>query len=328
MRRLFTSCISGGLWLICVFQVSMVGAQSNEPIQPLPTSVVVDQAKVKLGKRLFFDTLLSSNNAISCASCHDVGAWGAENRSVSEGVKNQLGDRNSPTVFNSVFNFKQFWDGRADDLSHQALGPVVNPIEMGMSSWDDVVQKLKYDQRPRKDSSYTAAFMEAYGKDISKELIVDAIAEYEKTLITPNAPFDRYLKGNFNAISEEQKRGYELFKSYGCVSCHQGKNVGGNMFQKFGVLNDISMQAGSLSNDLGRYQVTKNEWDKRVFKVPSLRLATKTAPYFHNGSIDTIQEAVDIMIKYQLGRGVPAKDRDAIISFLESLVGDRPEGAR
>jgi len=305
---------------------NQVGAQASEPIEPLPTSLDVNKSKVAIGKRLFFDTRLSADGTISCASCHDIDAWGAENRSVSEGIRQQLGDRNSPTVFNSVFNFKQFWDGRADDLSHQAMGPVVNPVEMGMASWSEAIKKLKNDATLGKDLSYTAAFLNVYGQGISKELVVDAIAEYEKTLITPNAPFDRYLRGETTAISATQKRGYELFKSYGCVSCHQGANVGGNMFQKFGVLNDISIQEGSLSEDLGRYTVTKNEWDKRVFKVPSLRLATKTAPYFHNGSVATIEEAVDIMIKYQLGRGVPPQDRDAIIAFLESLVGEKPQG--
>jgi cytochrome c peroxidase len=193
---------------------------------------------------------------------------------------------------------------------------------MGMISWADAIKKLDADQ------TYTDAFMNAYGKSMSKELVVDAIAEYEKTLITLNAPFDKYLRGESTAISANQKRGYELFKSYGCVSCHQGANVGGNMFQKFGVLQDINMQDGSLSDDLGRYTVTKNEWDKRVFKVPSLRLAVKTPPYFHNGSVKTIEEAVDIMIKYQLGRNVPSKDRDSIIDFLDSLVGEKPQGVK
>lgn len=296
-------------------------SQSSEPIQPL-TTIAVNETKAALGKRLFFETQLSVDDSISCASCHDIDAWGAENRDVSEGIGRQLGERNSPTVFNSAFNFKQFWDGRADDLSHQALTPVTNPVEMGMISWDDAIKKLESDQ------TYIDAFMHAYGKDMSKELIVDAIAEYEKTLITLNSPFDKYLRSEATAISENQKKGYELFKSYGCVSCHQGANVGGNMFQKFGVLKDINMQNGNLSDDLGRYTITKNEWDKRVFKVPSLRLAVKTPPYFHNGSVKTIEEAVDIMIKYQLGRGVPPEDRDSIIDFLGSLVGEKPQGVK
>ncbi|RBP53592.1 cytochrome-c peroxidase [Arenicella xantha] len=308
------------VWLLLLVACYSTIAQSSEPILPLPTAVDVDEAKAAIGKKLFFDTRLSADGTISCASCHDLDKWGAETRNVSEGIKRQLGERNSPTVFNTVFNFKQFWDGRADNLSHQALSPVTNPVEMGMISWDDALAKLQ------NGPSYSSEFHEVYGQAISKELIVDAIAEFEKTLITPNAPFDRYLRGDSAAINATQLKGYELFKSYGCVACHQGANVGGNMFQKFGVLEDISMQNGSLSDDLGRYTVTNNEWDKRVFKVPSLRLVTKTAPYFHNGSVATIQEAVDIMIKYQLGRGVPTEDRDAIIAFLESLVGEKPQG--
>lgn len=302
-----------------VWGLGMSIAQGAGPIEPLP-DIPVDTAKAIIGKKLFFDTRLSADKTISCASCHDIDAWGAESSSVSEGIKRQLGDRNSPTVFNAALNFKQFWDGRADDLSHQAEAPVINPVEMGMMSWSDVVNELKADEY------YKPAFKRVFDSEVSKQGIVDAIAEYEKTLITMNAPFDRFLKGDSTALTPQQIKGYRLFKSYGCVSCHQGANVGGNMFQKFGVLKDISLQEGNLSDDLGRYEVTRNEWDKRVFKVPSLRLATKTPPYFHNGSVKTIEEAVDIMIQFQLGRGVPKEDRSAIISFLESLVGEKPKG--
>ena len=312
--------VLGRTLLLCLVSLQVTNLFAAEPIEPLPI-VEFDAAKAAIGKKLFFDKRLSSDDSISCESCHDISAWGAESRSVSEGVKKQLGDRNSPTVFNSALNFKQFWDGRADDLSHQAEGPVVNPVEMGMASWDEVITKLNY------DSYYVTEFPKVYGTKMSQETIVDAIAEYEKTLITYNAPFDRFLRGEGATLSDAQIKGYQLFKSYGCVACHQGANVGGNMFQKFGVLEDINLQEGNLSNDLGRYTVTKNEWDKRVFKVPSLRLAVKTPPYFHNGSVATIEEAVDIMIRYQLGRSVPTQDRDAIIAFLESLVGEKPEGA-
>lgn len=295
-------------------------AQVPNPIEPLPLSVEVDIQKARIGKKLFFDTRLSADNTISCASCHDISAWGAEDRDVSKGIKERLGERNSPTVFNSVFNFKQFWDGRADTLSHQANDPVTNPVEMGMASWNEVVNALK------EDSYYKVAFERVFGGEVSQEGITEAIAEYEKTLITVNSPFDQFLRGNSSALTANQIKGYQLFKSYGCAACHQGANVGGNMFQKFGVLKDINFQNGNLSDDLGRYKVTGNEWDKRLFKVPSLRLATKTAPYFHNGSIETIEEAVDIMIQYQLGRRVPTEDRDAIIDFLDSLVGEMPRG--
>ena len=310
----------GSCLLMLAVTLGTAWAQGGEPIQPLPTSVNVDSAKAAFGKKLFFDKRLSADDSISCASCHDVSAWGAEPRAVSEGIKRQLGERNSPTVYNSTFNFKQFWDGRADTLSHQAEAPVINPVEMGMASWPDVIRKLE------NVPEYMEAANNLFGQPLSKQVVVDAIAEFEKTLVTANSPFDRYLLGDARAITPLQKKGYELFKSYGCVACHQGVNVGGNMFQKFGVLEDITMSNASLSDDLGRYTVTKNEWDKRVFKVPSLRLATKTPPYFHNGSVKTIQEAVDIMIKFQLGREVPSTHRDAIITFLDSLVGDKPQG--
>lgn len=309
--------------LLLVVVVSPSASLAGEPISPLPLKVDVNQAKARLGKMLFQDKRLSADNSISCASCHELSAsWGTDLHPVSTGINGQLGTRNSPTVYNSVFNFTQFWDGRAESLADQARGPVTNPIEMGMSSWEEAVKKLQ------SDSKYKQAFKSVYGGEMTPDRIVDAIAEFEKTLITPNAPFDRYLRGETDAIDETQKRGYELFKAYGCVSCHQGQNVGGNMFQKFGVLHDISLQEGSLANDLGRYNLTNNEWDKRVFKVPSLRLAMMTPPYFHDGSVATIEEAVGIMIQFQLGREVPKADKDAIIAFLGSLVGELPKGVK
>jgi cytochrome c peroxidase len=299
-------------------------ASSNQAIEPIPLTVKVDSKKVELGKKLFFDKRLSADNSLSCASCHALSAdaYGTDRKSVSTGINGQQGNRNSPTVFNSSFNLSQFWDGRAETLADQAIGPVINPLEMGMASWDDAVAKLKDDQ------VYISAFKSIYNQAMSAETITDAIAEFEKTLITANSPFDQFLRGDLNAITEKEKRGFELFKSYGCISCHQGRNVGGNMYQKFGVLKDIVLQGGSLSDDLGRYNVTRNEWDKRVFKVPSLRLAVKTAPYFHDGSVATINEAVNVMIQFQLGRQVPEDDQLAIIAFLESLVGKIPKGVQ
>jgi cytochrome c peroxidase len=316
MRPFILAIVSG-------FSYTTVLTAEQQPITPIPLTVEVNQDKAALGKKLFFETRLSTSNTISCASCHDLGlGFGTDKKQFSEGVDGHIGDRNSPTVYNAVFNFKQFWDGRADDLASQAKMPVVNPLEMGMSSWTEAIANIK------NDSHYKSQFDSIYAGEMTEDTIVDAIAEFEKTLITPNSPFDQFLRGDLNAINEEQKKGYSLFKSYGCISCHQGKNVGGNMFQKIGVLKDISLQTGNLNEDLGRYQVTKNEWDKRVFKVPSLRLAVKTPPYFHNGSVKTIEEAVDIMIEFQLGRTVPNSDRDSIIAFLESLVGEIPTGVQ
>jgi cytochrome c peroxidase len=290
-----------------------------EPLQPLPTQVEVNAQKAALGKKLYNDTKLSKDNSISCASCHNLQTAGVDKKRFSPGVGGTLGGRNSPTVFNATFNFRQFWDGRAADLVEQAGGPVVNPVEMA-AAWPDVIAALS------KDPQYPALFEAAYGKGakIDESTITQAIAEFEKTLITANSPFDRYLLGEEAALTDKQKRGYELFKSYGCSSCHQGKNVGGNMFQKFGVLKDINLRKSEV-DDLGRFNITGNEWEKHVFKVPSLRLAVLTPPYFHDGSVETIQEAVNIMIEFQLGRSVPPEDREAIIDFLNSLVGQYRE---
>ena len=192
---------------------------------------------------------------------------------------------------------------------------------MGMESWDDVVKKFK------EISFYYSEFERVYGEEINAKLMQDAIAEFEKTLITANSPFDKFLKGDDLAISETAKEGYHLFKKYGCASCHQGKNVGGNMFQRFGILEDITLR-NRKDNDLGRYLITKKEWDKRVFKVPSLRVAVLTPPYFHDGSVKTIEEAVDIMVRYQLGRDVPQPERKAIIEFLKTLPGDLKRGMK
>jgi len=298
-----------------------VSAQQDEPITPLSLASDINVSKAKLGKMLFFEKKLSKDNTLSCASCHDLTAsFGTDLKSVSIGINGQSGSRNSPTVYNSSFNFVQFWDGRAEDLAKQALIPIVNPVEMGMSSVVDALNKIKNTDK------YKQLFGDLYGGVFSEENLGDALAEFEKTLVTLNSPFDKYLRGNESAISEQQKKGYKLFKAYGCISCHQGQNVGGNMYQKLGVLKNISLQHGTLGNDLGRFNVTGNQWDKRVFKVPSLRLAAVTPPYFHDGSVATLEEAVKVMIDYQLGREVPQADKQAIIDFLNSLVGEIPKG--
>ncbi len=310
--------------IIVFILLNSINVYSQEPISPIPLNIITDVNKVALGKKLFFDKSLSVDDTISCASCHDLAMkYGTDLTSVSMGVKGQFGERNSPTVFNSTYNFLQFWDGSAKDLAHQAASPVINPVEMGMESWSDAIEKLS------KINDYNHFFEAAYGDSkVTEQRVTDSIAEFEKTLTTPNSLFDKYLRGNKEALNSEQIRGYKLFKSYGCVSCHQGVNVGGNMFQKFGVLKDINLNKNNLNKDLGRFNVTGNEWDKRVFKVPSLRLAVKTPPYFHDGSVATIEEAVDIMIEFQLGREVPIKDRQSIIAFLGTLVGDIPEGVK
>jgi cytochrome c peroxidase len=284
---------------------------ASESITPIPEEMNVDAKKVSLGKKLFFDTQLSKDNTINCASCHNLQEGGDDNLRVSFGINGQQGTRNAPTVYNAVFNFRQFWDGRAKNLAAQAAGPVENPVEMGFN-FPDLIKKLD-------KTAYKQEFNTIYKDGITKHTITDAIAEYEKTLITPNAPFDLYLKGDKNAITKEQKKGYELFKTKGCIACHQGINVGGNMYNKFGIFEDAN------SSDLGRYDVTHRERDKHYFKVPSLRNVARTAPYFHDGKTSSLRVAVLTMAKYQLGRKITPQEVDAIVAFLKSLNGQLPK---
>lgn len=315
------SCL--GIWTL-VIHWGMVpvfcqaASYSNEPIRPLPSlqSLHLDGRKVKLGEALFNDVRLSKDNSVTCASCHQIGLGGADGRKTSVGVRGQIGPINSPTVLNSGFNFRQFWNGRARSLEEQAGGPVNNPLEMG-SNWNEVVSKLN------KDSVMVSRFRAIYPDGITGENVSDAIATYERSLVTPSR-FDRFLQGDDNAISEDEKRGYQLFKEYGCVACHQGVNVGGNMFQKFGVFSNYFDTRGNVTEaDLGRFAVTKRNKDRHVFKVPSLRNVELTAPYFHDGSSATLDEAVDVMFANQIGRIATDEERPLIVKFLRSLTGDR-----
>ena len=299
-----------------IYGTAAVAELKSEPIKPIPLSVSLDQRKVKLGKELFHDKRLSKDNTVSCSTCHDLNKGGTDHLKVSVGIKSQSGNINSPTVFNSGFNFRQFWDGRAPDLEEQAIAPIENPVEMG-SSMPEVIGKLK------RDNNYVRWFEDIYPDGISPKNVKNALAIFQQSLITPNSRFDQYLRGNNTAITEFEKRGYQLFKNYGCVACHQGMNVGGNMYQKFGVLNDYFGKRGNITQaDLGRYNVTGDERDKHVFKVPSLRLVALTPPYLHDGSAKTLREAVDVMFEFQLGRHAPEEDKNAIVAFLTTLAGD------
>jgi len=282
-----------------------------EPIKPIPNEVKVNAKKAELGKKLFFDPILSKDGTISCTTCHDLQNGGDDGLKFSFGIKGQKGNINSPTVYNAVFNFRQFWDGRAKDLKEQATGPIENPVEMG-HSMVAVVETLNQNKMYLKD------FNDVYANGITKDNIVDAIAEFEKTLITPDSPFDRYLKGDKEAINEKVKEGYLLFKSKGCILCHHGMNIGGNFYNKFGIYEDADTE------HLGRYNITKREEDKHVFKVPSLRNIALTAPYMHDGRVGTLKEAVELMTRYQLGRYMERGDTEAIVAFLESLTGKLP----
>ena len=282
-------------------------------IEPLPNNIRTDPAKVALGKALFSDTILSKDNTVSCATCHNLAEGGDDNLPFSFGIKGQKGSVNSPTVYNAVFNFRQFWDGRAADLEEQALAPIENPLEMG-NNFKNLIQVLK-------KTSYQQKFLAIYTDGITKNNIANAIAEFEKTLITANAPFDKFLLGNKNAISNEAKEGYEIFKQKGCIACHHGINVGGNLYNKFGIMRDTK------SKNLGRYNVTKRERDKYFFKVPSLRNVALTAPYFHDGRHNSLRDAVKEMAFYQLGRPISESEISKIIAFLKSLNGEIPQSA-
>lgn len=281
---------------------------AKEPITPIPLEVKVDIKKANLGKELFFDTILSKDDTISCHSCHLLTQGGDDNLQFSLGIENKIGNLNAPTVLNSTFNFVLFWNGRAKNLQEQALGPITNPIEMG-HSFEELIKKLE-------KTKYKDKFNSIYKDGITSFNITDAIAEYEKTLITPNAPFDRYLRGEKNAISKETKEGYELFKNQGCIACHHGINVGGNLYAKFGVISQLQ------SDSKGRFEVTKNELDKYYFKVPTLRNIELTAPYLHDGRIDNLEEVVKFMAHYQLGKSLSQEDVNKIVLFLKSLTGE------
>lgn len=290
----------------------------GEPILPIPVPEFSsdERAQAILGQRLFHDTRLSRDNTTRCASCHSIiELGGADGQAVSTGIGGAMGSVNAPTVINSVFNLAQFWDGRAATLEEQVAGPVHNPLEMA-SNWEAVLEKL------RRDTYYRDRFAELYEDGLTAVNIQHAIALFERTLVTLDAPFDRYLRGDAQAISEEAKRGYRLFKSYGCIACHQGKNVGGNMYARMGAVDDYFVSKQKLvASDMGRYNVTGYEDDRHVFKVPGLRLATRTAPYFHDGSVATLEEAITTMARYQLGREISHEESELIIRFLESLVG-------
>lgn len=299
------------------------GPLSGEPLQPLPLKAP-DQnpAIVHLGKRLFHDPRLSKDNAVACSSCHAMELGGADGQPKSVGIGGSVGDVNAPTVFNSGYNFVQFWDGRARSLEDQVGGPIHNPKEMA-SNWTEVLAKLKV------DAAVVAESRRAFGKEIDIEVIQRSIAAFERSLVTPNSRFDRYLLGDQVALSETERRGYREFKMYGCSSCHQGANVGGNMFQKLGIMHDYFADARKTRSlteaDRGRFNVTKQPTDLHVFRVPSLRNVELTAPYFHDGSQRTLEEAVRAMAHYQLGRKVPSAHVNDIVAFLRTLTGELPK---
>ncbi len=286
---------------------------AHEPIKPIPKKVEYNRQKAELGKLLFFDPILSKDRTVSCASCHDPDHGGADPRPVSIGVGGKRGSVNSPTVFNAYFNFRQFWNGRAKDLKEQALGPIHATNEMAMTK--ELVEK-RLNQNPM----YKELFKKVYGKErITFDMVVDAIAEFEKALYTPDSKFDRFLRGEIE-LSPKEKKGYILFKELGCITCHNGINIGGNSFQKMGLVRQYKQHAGA---DL--FSITKRPEDKGVYKVPTLRNIALTAPYFHNASAKSLEEAIDTMSYYNLGFKLTQEEKDALVAFLKTLTGKKPE---
>lgn len=302
--------------ILFVFIFFSYFAFATEPIRPIPKKLPHDPAKAALGHKLFFDPILSRDYTLSCASCHDFSKGGSNGQSVSTGINRQKGVMNAPTVLNSAFNFSQFWNGRAKNLSEQALGPIHNPIEMGLSLKEAAL-------RVQSDRLYSSAFAKITGrKTITPNDIGAMIAEYEKTLITPNGKFDRYLQGT-DTLSPNETKGYLLFKTLGCVSCHNGVNVGGNSFQKMGAV--IAIQRNAKVDD--RYALTGRKNDKNVFKVPTLRNIALTAPYFHDGSTATLHDAILKMAYHNLGYKLTQSETDALVAFLHTLNGELPPQA-
>jgi cytochrome c peroxidase len=289
---------------------------------PAPTDNPTTAEKVELGKMLYHDPRLSSTGTVACASCHNTMLGGEDNRAGSIGVHDQVGGRSAPTVWNSAFNKVQFWDGRADSLEAQAAGPVTNPIEMGMKSWDDVVARLKTIE------GYKHAFHKAFGSDvISKELATQAIAAYERTLITPNSAYDKYVAGDKAALSIQQVRGMNKVAELGCTSCHSGAAFNGaGVFQKFPVHPNGYFEAQyHFSKDKGVAEVSKKKEDEHLWKVPTLRNVALTAPYFHNGSVRNLDQAVKVMAKVQLNKDLTKEETADVVAFLHALTGEFPK---
>ena len=292
----------------------VLSAADKEPIQPIPAAKGQDPAMVELGKKLFFDPRLSKSGFISCNSCHNLSMGGSDNLKTSIGHNWQQGPINSPTVLNSSMNVAQFWDGRAKDLKAQAGGPIANPGEMAFTHElaIDLLMSIP---------GYVAEFKQVFKTEkVDIDAVTKAIAAFEETLVTPNSRFDKWLKGDQKALRTNEIEGYKLFKDSGCVACHNGPAVGGNSFQKMGVVETYK----SSSSAEGRVGVTGKDADRFNFKVPTLRNVEMTYPYFHDGAADTLPQAVDTMARIQLGKTFTADENAKVVAFLKTLTGDQP----
>lgn len=290
-------------------------AQNQEPVSPVPAPKAVNPAAVELGKKLFFDPRLSKSGFISCNSCHNLSMGGTDNLKTSIGHNWQQGPINSPTVLNSRLNLAQFWDGRAADLKAQAGGPIANPGEMAFTH-ELAIETLK------SIPGYVDEFKQVFRTDkLTIDEVTTAIAAFEETLVTPNSRFDQWLDGDKKALTKDELAGYQLFKDSGCVACHNGPNLGGNSFQKMGVVQIYK----TASTAEGRKGVTGKDADRLSFKVPTLRNIELTYPYFHDGAAETMTQAVDLMGRLQLGREFSKDENAKIVAFLKTLTGQQPQ---
>ena len=301
-----------------IYNDGLEGERANEPVRPIDLALEYDPAKAELGYALFHDPRLSVDNTVSCASCHDLGTAGVDNHRYSHGVNDLLGGVNAPTVFNAVYNFVQFWDGRAQTLADQAAGPPLNPVEMASESFDQIIAKLKADKQ------FARAFVKVYPDGITAANITDAIEQFERTLITPDSKFDKWLRGDDSALTADELKGYELFKKYDCATCHAGPNLGGLSYELMGLRRHYFAERGLelTDEDNGRYKETQQERDRHRFKVPGLRNVEHTWPYYHDGTRETLEEAVRDMGLYQSGVELTDSEVAGITAFLKTLTGE------
>ena len=303
---------------ISMYDEELPEARAAEPVRPIGREVTVDEAKAALGFALFHDPRLSVDNTVSCATCHALETAGVDNHQYSHGVNDQLGGVNAPTVYNAVYNFVQFWDGRAKTLADQAAGPPLNPVEMASPSFDDIIAKLDADKAFRKE------FLAVYPDGITEANITNAIEEFERTLITPDSRFDKWLRGDDSAITADELAGYELFKKYDCATCHVGPNLGGQSYELMGLRRHYFADRGLelTHEDNGRFKETQLERDRHRFKVPGLRNVEHTWPYYHDGTRETLEDAVRDMGTYQSGVDLTDTEVAQITSFLKTLTGE------
>ncbi len=288
----------------------------DEPIAPITAPVSLDPAKLALGEKLFHDPRLSHDAVFACDSCHKLDRGGDDGEARATGADGKPLDFNAPTLFNAVLNFRLNWRGNFRTIEKQNEAALLDPSIMN-TSWEELLPKL------RSDPDYSTRFAQSYGRPPDQESVLDALAAFQRSLVTPHSRFDRYLQGDRNALTAEEEHGYQLFKAFGCVACHQGANVGGNLFQKFGIFADpFAGEKTQSEADLGRFAITGQETDRHVFRVPSLRNVALTAPYFHDGRTASLDEAVRIMARNQLGRELGEHDVSLLVKFLGTLTGE------